>query len=342
MPKNLLEIIEQVSREKGIDREVFFKAIEDAIKTAAKIYFKENEPVNIDFDWKEGDIKIFTKKVVVKKVKDEAKEVSWEQAKKTNPDVKLGDTIEINLPAEILGRISAQVAKNIIYNEIYTAERDKVYKEFAPKIGTIITGKVRRFLGNDAVLSVGKAEALLPKKEQLKTDNIKRGMELKALIRKVYKEGKDPQIILTRKSKSFLIKLLEFEIPEIADGTIELKSVVREPGEKSKIAVYTKEKNIDPIGACIGMRGNRILAVTRELSGERIDVVIWSENPEIFIKNAMAPAKISRIKILSEEERKAIVYVPKEQLAIAIGKQGVNVKLASKLTGWHIDLQRED
>ena len=342
MPKGLLEIINQVSAEKGIDKEVFFKAIEDAIRSTAENYFKTDEPVNVSFDWKNGEIKISTKKKVVANVNNPAKEISWEKASKENPNVKIGDIIEINMPAEILGRISAQAAKSIIYSEINFAEKEKIYKEYFPKINTIITGKVRRFLGNDAVLSIGKAEALLPKKEMIKSDNLTRGQDIKALIKKVYREGRDPQILVTRSSRTFLIKLLEFEIPEVSDGTIELKSVVREPGEKSKISVFTKEKNIDPIGACIGMRGNRILAVTRELNGERIDVIIWSEDPEIYIKNAMAPAKISRIKILDEKEKKAIVYVPKDQLAIAIGKQGINVKLASKLTGWHIDLQKEE
>ncbi len=342
MPKGLLDIISQVSAEKGIDKEVFFKAIEDAIKSAAANYFKTDEPVNVSFDWKNGEINISTKKKVVAKVSDPLKEISWEKASKDDPNIKIGDIIEINMPAEILGRISAQAAKTIIYSEINTAEKEKIYKEYSPKINHIITGKVRRFLGDDVVISIGKVEALLPRKEMIKSDNIVRGQDIKALIKKVYKEERDPQIIVTRSSRTFLIKLLEFEIPEVSDGTIELKSVVREPGEKSKISVFTKEKNIDPIGACIGMRGNRILAVTRELNGERIDVIIWSDNPEIYIKNAMAPAKVSRIKILNETEKRAIVYVPKDQLAIAIGKQGINVKLASKLTGWHIDLQKEE
>ncbi len=342
MPKGLLEIISQVSAEKGIDKEILFKAIEDAIKTTAAKYFKTDKHVNVSFDWKNGDIKISTQKKVVAEVKDPVKEISWEKASKENPNIKIGDIVEINMPTEILGRISAQAAKSIIYSEINSAEKDKVYSEYSPKINHIITGRVRRFLGKDAVLSLGKAEALLPKKEMIKTDNLVRGQDIKALIKEVYKHKRDPQIIVTRNSRNFLIKLLEFEIPEISDGTIELKSVVREPGEKSKISVYTKERNIDPIGACIGMRGNRILAVSKELNNERIDVIIWSEDPEIYIKNAMAPAKVSRIKILDDKERRAIVYVPKDQLAIAIGKQGINVKLASKLTGWHIDLQKEE
>jgi len=342
MSQALLKIIDQVSRKKGIDKEVFFKVIEEAVQSAAKNYFKNNEPVNVSFDWEKGEIEIFTKKKVVRKVKNETKEISWEQAKKYNPKVKVGDMIEISLPAEILGRISAKVAKDIIYNEINLAEKNKIYNEYSPKIGEIIKGKVRRFLNKGIVLSIDNdVEGLLPNREKLRSDNFKRGEEVKALIKKVYRGASDPQIIVSRTSKDFLLKLLEFEIPEIADGTIELKSVVREPGEKSKIAVFTKERNVDPIGTCIGMRGNRILAITRELSGERIDVIIWSEDPEIYIANAMSPARVSRVKLTDKKNKKAEVYAPKNQLAIAIGKKGVNVKLASKLTHWHIDLKEE-
>ena len=340
--KELLKIIEQVSKEKGIDETVFFRAIEDAVKSAAQNYFKKDEVVLVLFDWNEGEIKIFSKKAVVAKVQDPGKEISWEQARKILPDVKIGEEIDISLPAETLGRISASVAKSIIYDKLNTAEKDRIYKEYFPKTGEIVTGRVRRFLGADVVLALDKAEALLSQKDRLKGDRLERDQDVKSLVKKVFREGKDPQVHVTRTSREFLIKLLMMEIPELQDGTIELNAVVREPGEKAKIAVSTKERNVDPVGACIGMKGNRILAVTRELSGERIDVVIWSEDPEIYIRNAMSPAKVARVKISNPKDKKAIVVVPKDQLAIAIGRQGANVKLASKLTGWHIDLQQEE
>ncbi len=342
MSKELKEVIEQLSLEKGLPQETIIEIVESTIREAAQKYFNKEEILNVIFDINEGEVKILTKKKVVGKVNDSMKEISWESARKHKPDVKIGEEIEIPIPPEILGRTVAYAFKNLIFNKITKVERERIYKEYFPRIDEVVTGRVRRFLGEDAVLMLDKAEALLPKKEQLPNETLKRDKELKVMIKKVYREGKDPQIIVTRLTEKFLVKLLKQEIPELDDGTIELKNVVREPGIKSKVAVYTEDKAIDPVGACIGMRGNRILAITRELNGERIDVVVWSEDPEIFIKNAMSPAKVIKVKIVDKEKRRAYVYVTKDQLAIAIGKQGVNVKLASRLTKWHIDLQVEE
>ncbi len=341
MKVNVWKTIQQLSRERGVDTSIIVKAIEESLKVASHKYFSNNEEVVVSFKPERGELRVYSVKQITQNANDTVNEISLEEAKKIDAASAIGNYLEVDLPSDTLGRIAAQAAKQVIFQKVRTAEQEKIYSLFAAKQGEIITGILRRWEPNkNMVLEVNKTEALLPEKEKLKDDNFKRGDRIKAVITHVLKDSAGPQIIVSRVHTSFLARLLELETPEIANGNIAVKHIVRQPGERAKVAVITKEKDIDPIGACIGVRGNRILAISKELCGEKIDVIEWSEDPLTFAKSALSPAKVEDILISDERQKILEARVPKDQLSLAIGKKGINVRLASRLVGWKIDIKK--
>ena len=330
----------QLSKERGVQPSVIINAIEESLRVASAKHFSHNEPVTVNFRPEKGELRVFAIKRVVEAPKDLSTEISLDEARKTHPAASLGEEIEIDLPADTLGRISAQAAKQVIFQKVRDAEQEKVYVEFAPRIGEIVAGTVRRFENGNIILEVSKTEALYPAWEMIPKETFSRGDTVRALITQVQKTTKGPQIIVSRSHPRFLAKLLELEIPEIANGNIEIKDLVRQPGERAKVAVLSKERDIDPIGACIGVKGNRILNISKELRGEKIDVIQWSPQPAAYAKAALSPARIDRVSLISAGEKTLQATVPQDQLSLAIGKKGINVKLASRLVGWKIDIKQ--
>jgi N utilization substance protein A len=342
MKVNVWSTIVQLSKDRGVDTSVIVQAIEESLRVASTKYFTDDEEINVSFQPEKGELRVYCVKKVSKAPKDMAKDISLEGAKKIDASATVGNYIEIDLPSETLGRISAQAAKQVIFQKVRNAEQEKIYQQFAPRLGEIITGVLRRFETNkNMILEVNKIDVLFPIRETLQSEEFKRGDRIKAVIIQVLKENKGPQVIVSRADPKFLGKLLELEIPEIADGIIEIKDIVRQPGERAKVAVLSKEEDIDPIGACIGVKGNRILAISQELSGEKIDIIDWSENPLHYAKCALSPAKIEKVFILNKKEKIMQAVGSKDQLSLAIGKKGANVRLASRLVGWKIEIIRE-
>ncbi len=335
-------MIHQLSKERGIHPSFIVNAIKEAVRESAKKYYKAKDIVSLDFDDKTGEVMVFVKKKVVQKVSNPEKEISWEQARKINPNVKIGNVIAVNASAEILGRISAQTAKQIIFQKVSEAERLYIYNEFYPKIGMLINGVVRRFDNDIVIVDLEKAEGILTRRERPSSENYNRGERIKAVILDVRKESKGPQVILSRSDNLFLKRLMELEIPEIADGTIEIKGMERLPGERAKVAVYSRHKDVDPVGSCIGVKGGRINSILKELKGEKIDIVQWSPSLEEFVRNTLSPAKIVSVRRPDDKEKKLEVVVPGSQLSVAIGKKGQNVKLASKLLGWQLEIKTNE
>ncbi len=340
MKVNVWNTIVQLSKERGVSTDVIIQAIEESLRVASAKYFSHDEKVNISFQPEKGMLRVYAVKKVSQNPKDLANEISYEEAKKLNSSMKVGDEIQIDLPSETLGRIAAQAAKQVIFQKVRNAEQEKVYEEFAPRIGEIVTGVLRRFETNrNMIIEVDKTDVLFPHREKLKDEEFKRGDRIKAVVVNVLKEIKGPQVIVSRADAKFLTKLLEIEIPEITDGNIEIKDVVRQPGERAKVAVLTKEKDIDPVGACIGVKGNRILTISKELNGEKIDIIEWSSNPLIYTKSSLSPAKVEKVFILDKAEKRMQALVAPDQLSLAIGKKGMNVRLASRLVGWKIEIK---
>ena len=343
MKVNVWNTILQLSKERGVETDVIVNAIEESLKVASSKYFTHNEKINISFFPEKGELRVYTVKKVSKNPQNLAAEISFEEAKEIDASASIGNYIEIDLPSDTLGRIAAQAAKQVIFQKVRDAEQEKVYNLFAPLLGEIVTGVLRRFeLNKNMILEVNKIDVLFPHREKLKNEEFERGDRVKAVIIQVLKENKGPQVIVSRADTKFLAKLLEIEIPEIANGNIEIKEIVRHPGERAKVAVLTKEKDIDPIGACIGVRGNRIMAISKELQGEKIDIIEWSENPISYAKAALSPAKVVKVFLLNKNEKIMQAVVSKDQLSLAIGKKGINVRLASRLIGWKIEIKEEE
>ncbi len=335
-------MIHQLSKERGIHPSFVVNAIKEAIREASKKYYKAKDIVSLDFDEETGEVIVLVKKKVVQKVSNHEKEIAWEQARKINPNVKIGNVIPVNVSAEILGRISAQTAKQIIFQKVSEAEKLYIYNEFYPKIGTLVNGVVRRFDNDSVIIDLEKAEGILTRKERPASENYNRGERVKTVIIDVLKDSKGPQVILSRSDNLLLRRLMELEIPEIADGTIEIKGIARLPGERAKVAVYSRHKDVDPVGSCIGVKGGRINAILKELKGEKIDIVQWSPSLEDFVRNTLSPAKIISVRRLDDKEKKLEVVVPESQLSVAIGKKGQNVRLASKLLGWQLEIKTNE
>jgi transcription termination/antitermination protein NusA len=342
MKVNVWNTIVQLSKERGVDTGVIVNAIEESLLVASSKYFNHNEKVNIDFKPEKGELRVYSVKQISKTPKDPALEISLQEAKKIDQKAALGNYIELDLPSETLGRIAAQAAKQVIFQKVRSAEQEKIYNTFTKRKGDIVTGVVRRQETNkNFIIEVNRTEALFPYREKLPNENFRRGDRVKAVITQVLKETKGPQIIVSRADPRLLSKLLELEIPEINNGNIQIKDIVRQPGDRAKVGVFTKEKDIDPIGACIGVKGNRILSISQELQGEKIDVVLWSDDPRKYAKAALSPAKVKNVTILNQTERVLQALVSKDQLSLAIGKKGINVRLASMLVGWKIEIKNE-
>lgn len=342
MKVNVWNTIVQISRERGVSTDVIVQAIEESLRVASAKHFAHGENIHISFEPERGHLRVYAVKRVCREAKDLANEISFKEAKKLCLSVSVGEEIEIDLPSETLGRIAAQAAKQVILQKVRDAEQEKIFEEFSPRIGEIVTGVLRRFETNkNMILDVNKTDVLFPHREKLKDEEFKRGDRVKAVIVNVLKGNKGPQVIVSRADPQFLAKLLETEIPEIANGNIEIKDLVRQPGERTKVAVLTKEQDIDPVGACIGVKGNRILAISKELNGEKIDIIEWAENPLSYAKSALSPAKVERVYILDKQEKRMQAVVAPDQLSLAIGKKGINVRLASKLVGWKIEIKSQ-
>jgi N utilization substance protein A len=342
MANIITQTIDQISKEKNIDPEVIISALEDAMVAAARKFYKTDEDINARFDRETGIVEIFAVKRVVEKVQDPNLEISLEEAKQIDETLVVDDTVELPKPTDVLGRIAAQTAKQVILQKVREAERQNIYEEYSQRVGQMINGIVKRFEGPDIIVDLGKTEAILPYREQSKAETYKQGDRIRAVIVKVLPVAKGPQVILSRADPQLLVRLFEMEIPEIYDGTIVIKNAVHEPGDRAKVAVASLDRDVDPVGACVGMKGTRINSIIRELRGEKIDIVQWSEDPAQYAANALSPAKISKVLILDPVEKRMEVIVEEKQQSLAIGKKGQNVRLASKLIGWQIDVKSEE
>ena len=338
--KELILSLEELEKERGIKKDILLEAIETALVTAYKRNFDSLENVKVEMDRKTGATHVYSIKEVVKKANDDVMEISLKDAQKINKDLDIGDNVEIEIVPKDFGRIAAQTAKQVIIQKLREVERDIIYSEFNDRKGEIVSGLIQK-AGNVVIMDLGKLEGVMPLKEQIPTEKYRVNDKIKGYVLDVERGAKGaPQVIVSRSHPDFVRKLLEFEIPEIYEGVIEIKSVSRDPGYRSKVAVYSPDPNIDPVGSCVGQRGVRIQNVINELSGEKIDVIEWNEDPSIYISSALLPAKILAVDI-KEEEKFAQVIVPDDQLSLAIGKSGQNARLAAKLTNWKIDIKSE-
>jgi len=340
MITELKRVIDQVSREKGLERDVLIKTLEEAVKAAAKKKLGPTYDLEVNFNDELGEVEVFEFKEVVDKVSNEHLEISFDQARKIDPECEMGDSLGIKMDTDEFGRIAAQSAKQVIMQRLREAERNIVYDDFKDRRGEIIHGIVQRFDKGAIIVNLGRTEAELPVKEQIPKENYKQGDRIRAYILDVKQFSRGPQIILSRTHPNFLSALFENEVPEIAEGIVSVVQVAREPGSRAKIAVTSRDMDVDPVGACVGMKGTRVQAVVQELRGEKIDIVTWDQDPAKFICNALAPAEIMRV-IVDEDDKSMEIVVPDDQLSLAIGKRGQNVRLASKLSGWHLDVTSE-
>ena len=339
--KELIKAIEELEKERGINKEYLLESLETALVTAYKRNYDSAENVKVEMDAKNGDIKVYALKEVVEKVEDDMLQISLEDAKKKKKKAVVGDIVDIEIVPRNFGRIAAQTAKQVIVQKIREAERNIVYTEYNDRKGEIVTGLVQKSEGGTVVLDLGKLEGIMLVKDQIPTEEYKVNDKIKAYVVSVEKGIKGaPQVLVSRSHPDFVRRLLEFEIPEIYEGLIEIKSISRDPGSRSKVAVYSTNENIDPVGSCVGQKGIRIQNVINELKGEKIDVIEWDEDPAVFISAALLPAQVMAVDI-REEEKFAQVIVPDDQLSLAIGKSGQNVRLAARLTNWKIDIKSE-
>ena len=342
MANALNQTIDLISKEKGIDPEVIQTALEDAMVAAAKKFFKTDEELEARYSAETGTIEVFAVKRVVEEVEDATTEMDLGEALEIDETFEAGDYIEIPKPTLELGRIAAQTAKQVIFQKVREAEREIIFEEFSGKIGQVVHGIVRRADGRDLILDIGRTESVLPYSEQSRNEQYKLGDRIRNVIIKVHRLSKGPQLVVSRTDPSLLIRLFEMEIPEVYDGTVVIKNAVREGGERAKVAVASRDTAVDPVGACVGMRGSRINAIIRDLRGEKIDIIPYSDDIVDYTTNALNPARISRVLIADPIERVLEVIVPEDQLSLAIGKKGQNVRLASKLLGWEIDIKSEE
>jgi len=337
---NLKHTIDQIVKEKGIDKSIVLEALEQAVLTAANKKFRNTRDLEAHYNAEIGEVELFEFVTVVDEVQDSYREIELDEAREEDPEVEVGDSIGMKMDASGFSRIAAQTAKQVIIQRVREAERETIFNEFMERQGEIVNGVVRRFEKGDLIVDLGRAEALLPHKEQAPREVYRQGDRVKALITEIRMTTKGPQILLSRTHPTMLAKLFEAEVPEIAEGIVEIKSVVREPGGRAKIAVYSHDSDVDPVGACVGMRGSRVQNVVSELRGEKIDIIPWSEDVARFACNALAPAVVTKVYV-DEEDFAMEVIVADDQLSLAIGKRGQNVRLAAKLTGWKIDIKSE-
>jgi N utilization substance protein A len=330
-------VIDQISREKGISREVLIEALESALLSAMRKKYGGRTNIHLIIDREKCDLKVFETRTVVAEVQNPDEEIAIAEAEKISPGIQEGGTVELPLDLHDLGRIAAQTAKQVIFQRVREAERDVIFNEFKDKIGQIVSGTVMRREKGFYYINLGKTEAILPIKETLPSENLKRGDTVKAIIEDVRITTKGPAIIISRTSPQFVAGLFKMEVPEINEGLVQIRNIVREPGERTKIAVISKDSAVDPVGSCVGMKGTRVQTIVRELRGERIDIIPWTDDLRMLIARALSPATIDKVGI-NEEGKTAMVVVNDQQLSLAIGKKGQNVRLAMKLTGWDIDI----
>jgi N utilization substance protein A len=339
----LMQHIEAIAKEKGIEPQVIIAALEDAMLTASRKHYKSTENLRTRLNPETGQIELFAVKHIVQNVENPSTEISLDEAQALyGEEAEIDMEIEFPKSTEGLGRIAAQTVKQVISQKVREAERDNVYEEYSQRIGEVVTGTIKRFETGDIVAELGRVEASLPRKEQSRAENYNVGDRVRAVIKAVNRNVKGPQVVLSRTDPALLIKLFEQEVPEIYDGTVMIRGAVREAGDRAKVAVYSRERDVDPVGACVGMKGTRVQAIIRELRGEKIDIVEWSEDPIAFVTNAISPAKVQRVSIVDDQDRIMEVIVEDKQLSLAIGKKGQNVRLAAKLTGWKIDIKSEE
>ncbi len=339
---SIKESIEILSKEKGIDPQVVLDAVKDAMLVAARKQFKGGEELAADIDERTGNILLYALKTVVEKVSDPALEISLAEARKLDAQAEVGAQVRVPKPTEALGRISAQTAKQVILQKVREAERDNICAEFSGRVGELVNCTVKRIEGPDIVVEIGKAEARLPKKEQSRLESFSIGERVRCVIKSVEKTGKNAGVIVSRAAPELVMRLFEQEVPEIYDGTVVIRACAREAGERTKIAVLSRDRDVDCVGACVGMKGMRVQSIIRELRGEKIDIIEYSDDPVQFATHALSPARISRISVLDSAEKYMEVIVDDTQLSLAIGKKGQNVRLAAKLLGWRIDIKTEE
>ncbi len=341
MNKEFLDALTELEREKNISKEDIITAIEDAVELAYKKNYGNYPNVRVSVDREDGEVLVLMSKEVVEDVEDDMMEVSLEEARSYDSRYELGDIIEYQVDPKDFGRIAAQTAKQVVVQRIREAERRNSYDEFVNKQGEIITAKIERINNGTMFLSVGNSEGILPLSEQVKSESFNVGDRIKVYVIDVKKATKGPQIFLSRSHPGLVRRLFELEVPEIADGTVEIKGVAREAGSRTKIAVYSHDENVDPVGACVGNRGSRVQNIVDELFGEKIDIIVWDEDPAILISNVLRPAEVEGVYInyVSEKEKMATAVVPEQQLSLAIGREGQNVRLAARVSGWKIDIK---
>jgi N utilization substance protein A len=339
MGQELIQVVDQISKEKGISKEMVIEAVESALVSAAKKKYG-TQRIAVQIDPKRGDIVMYAYKKVVPEVTNPEEEITLEDAQVQFPEAEMDGEVPFQVEFEGFGRIAAQTARQVIVQKVREAERDVVFREFNDKIGQLVNGIVLRHEKGAYFVDLGKTEAVLPAREQVPRESYRRGDRVRAFVLEVKDTSKGPQVVLSRSHPDFVAKLFEMEVPEIYENIVEIKGVVREAGDRSKIAVASKEAQVDPVGACVGMKGARVQAVVRELRGEKIDIIPWSEDPRVFIAKALSPAVVEKVGV-TEEDRAALAVVADAQLSLAIGKKGQNVRLAAKLTGWKIDILSE-
>jgi transcription termination/antitermination protein NusA len=342
MASQLYQQIELISREKHIEPEIIIAAIEDAMVVAARKYYRTEEELRSKFNPTTGQVDVYSVHIVVEEVADPVREISLNDARKRQPDVEVGGEITQTKPTDVLGRIAAQTAKQVILQKVREAERDTIYNEFHTRVGELINSVVKRMEGPDIIVDMGRTEARLPKREQSRLEAYNVGDRLRVTIRAVERAAKGPQVVVSRADPALVQRLFEMEVPEIYDGTVQIRAVAREAGERTKIAVESRDKDVDPVGACVGMKGMRVQSIIRELRGEKIDIIPFNEETVAFAQKALSPAKVTRVQIIDPEEKRLEVIVEDTQLSLAIGKKGQNVRLASKLIGWNIDIKSEE
>ncbi|MDC8448200.1 MAG: transcription termination factor NusA [Nitrospira sp.] len=337
MNRELISVIDEIGRQKGIDKARVIGAIESALQTAAKKRFGQAENIQVEIDSKSGEISVVSKKIIVETVSNPKAEISLQEARQYDNEAEIGDEIGSLIEMNELGRIAAQTAKQVIFQKVREAEWEAVQKEYSTRQGDLMTGIILGMERRNYLVDLGKTEAILPIQEQIPRETYRRGDRVKAMLLEVRRTPKDVQVILSRSHPQFVAKLFELEVPEVMEKIIEIRSVVREPGDRTKIAVTSREKAVDPVGACVGIKGSRVQAVVRELRGEKIDIITWTQDPRVFIAEALNPATIEKVGI-DEEKKSALVVAADSQLSLAIGKNGQNVRLAARLTGWKIDI----
>ena len=345
MSSELYHTIEAIGREKGIDAEVVIQAIEEAYAAASRKFYRSKEDYGARFDKQSGKFALFQKHVVVEEeeMMDPLTEITLEEALEKHPEIELGEVIETPIAdAEApQTRIAIQAAKQVIFQKVKEAERELVWAEYHERVGELLTGQVKRFDRGDMIVDLGRTEAVISRREQSRAEHYNPGDRIRAILVNVERQGKGPQLLLSRADELLVAKLFEMEVPEIYDGTVIIRNVARDAGERSKVAVDSTDRDVDPVGACVGMKGSRVQAVIRELRGEKIDIVQYSDEQELYVRNALNPAMINRVSILDYDTRELEVIVGEDQLSLAIGKRGQNVRLASKLVEWHIDIKSE-